>query len=497
MENSKRLKMTLLKKFRFVCGALVCATMLMHSTVADARVVLPHMIGDGMVLQQQSDVKLWGKAKPGSKISVAPTWKGGKYTATAQADSMWMVSVATPVAGGPYDIKISDGDGDPVTLNNVLVGEVWFCSGQSNMEMPMMGFDRQPLNGTNGVIAKSKSTTPIRIFSADRNGHGWVRTSAKTPQWDIPGQWWDNTPEHVANSSAVAYIFAQYLNDVLDVPVGIIVSTLGGSRIEPWISREGMEGFDGYKYDHLAPDAKANAWNDPCMLYNGKVAPFVNYGVRGFLWYQGESNRHNADIYDDLMAALAHDWRTRWGGGESMPFYFVEIAPYRYEGHDGTSSAYLREAQARALDKIPNSVIASTLDAGNYNFIHPVNKFPVGERLAWMALADTYGMTGFGSHSPQYESMEIKDGKIYINVKNAPNGLCPMWTSLSGFEIAGADRKFYPAFAEVEESTCRLAVSSKDVPQPVAVRYCFKNVPEMSVYNVPGLPLLPFRTDNW
>lgn len=478
-------------------GAVCAGAVLSFSQVAEAHVELPHVLADGMVLQQQTDVKLWGKAKPGSKVTVTPSWQKSKSTTVVSGDSLWSVNVATPSAGGPYEIKISDGDGEPVVLKDVLVGEVWFCAGQSNMEMPMKGFDRQPLKGTNGVIARSKPTTPIRVFTPDSKDGKWVRSSAKTPQTDVAGEWWTNTPDNVAHTSAVAYLFGQYLNDVLDVPVGLIVSSLGGSRIEPWMSREALAEFPGYTYDHLKEGAKDNAWNDPCLLFNAKVAPFTEFPVKGFLWYQGESNRHNADSYDRMMAAMAKDWRTRWGGGEDMPFYFVEIAPFRYEGNDGTSSARLREAQANAVKLIPNSGIASTLDAGNYNFIHPVDKFTPAERLAWMALADTYGMTGFGSRSPQYESMEIKDGKIYINVTGASNGLCPMWTSLSGFEIAGADRKFYPAFAEVEEKTCRLAVSAKEVPEPVAVRYCYKNVPEPSVYNVPGLPLLPFRTDDW
>ncbi len=481
-----------------VCGMLMAfAGIFGSASMAEARVVLPHVLSDGMVLQQQTDVKLRGKAKPGCKVEVKTSWNASKAVAKAGSDSLWCVTVSTPAAGGPYEINVSDGEGEPVVIRNVLVGEVWFCSGQSNMEMPMRGFDRQPLRGTNDVIARSKPSTQIRVFTPDSHNGRWVRSSAKTPQSDVAGEWWENTPDNVANTSAVAYLFGKYINEVLDVPVGLVVSTLGGSRIEPWMSRESMDEFSGYSYEHLENGAKENPWNDPCLLYNAKVAPFTDFPVRGFLWYQGESNRHNADNYANLMAAMVRDWRTRWGGGDGMPFYFVEIAPFRYEGNDGISAARLREAQSDALSIIPNSGIASTLDVGNYNFIHPADKFTPAERLAWMALTDTYGMTGFGSHSPQYESMEVKDGKVYINVKYAPNGLCPMWTSLSGFEIAGADRKFYPAFAEIEEKSCRLAVSSEVVKEPVAVRYCYRNVPDVSVYNVAGLPLLPFRTDDW
>lgn len=214
------------------------------------------------------------------------------------------------------------------------------------------------------------------------------------------------------------------------------------------------------------------------------------------LWYQGESNRDNAEEYERLFPAMIADYRARWGVGE-FPVYFVEIAPYEYEGNDGYSAARFRETQCRNWKDTPNSGMVSTVDIGNYNFIHPVNKKDLGMRLAWFALGQTYGRTGFGYASPVYDSMEKVDGKIYINMKNVQNGPCPMWTSLKGFEIAGADRVFHPAFAEVETSTCRLAVSSPEVPDPVAVRYAYHNVPEYSVYNIYGLPLVPFRTDNW
>lgn len=478
-------------------AALVIMMGMLSAQPAGAGIILPDIISDGMVLQQRCDVKIRGKATPDSKISVTPSWNNRVSAAHVGSDSLWCVTVATPEAGGPYVIDISGSDGSKVTLNNVLSGEVWFCSGQSNMEMPMRGFDRQPLDGTNAVIARAKASTPIRIFTPDSKNGQWVRSSAKTPQTDVAGEWWLNTPDNVANSSAIAYLFARYLNDVLDVPVGIIVSTLGGSRIEPWMSREALEGFEGYTYTHLDEGTETDPWSQPCLLYNAKVAPFTDYKVKGFLWYQGESNRHNPDTYDRLMASMVSDWRRRWDGGEDNPFYFVEIAPFRYEGDDKTSAALLRESQARALQLIPGSGIASTIDVGQYNFIHPTDKFTPSERLAWLALTDTYGMTGFGSHSPRYESMEVIDGKIYVNVTDAPQGLSPMWTSLTGFEIAGADRVFHPAFAEIEEKTCRLAVSSPDVPEPVAVRYCFSNVSQPSVYNVAGLPLLPFRSDDW
>ncbi|MBQ9668431.1 MAG: sialate O-acetylesterase [Prevotella sp.] len=462
---------------------------------AGAKVVLPSVLADNMVLQQQTEVNIWGKAAPGKTVTVSSTWSKQKYKTQAASDSTWLVRMQTPEAGGPYELTVSDGD--KLTLRNVLIGEVWFCSGQSNMEMLMRGFDRQPLtDGSNNVIARAKASTPVRMFLCDNDADGhWQRQWARTPQTDVKGRWCLNEPQNVALCSAAAYYFAQFVQEVLEVPVAVIVSTLGGSRIECWMQQSGPV---------TEPDVKQHA--TPGVLYNAKVAPFQNYAVRGFLWYQGESNRDNAKDYAHLMKTMVSQWREAWKskeaplgavGGAALPFYFVEIAPYDYEGADKTSSAYLREAQQRAAREIPNAAMISLLDAGNYNFIHPVNKRVVGERLALQALGRTYGRTGFGYEQPMYKDMELKDGKIYINVTGAVQGLCPMWTSLKGFEIAGSDRVFHPAFAEIETKSCRLAVSSKDVPEPVAVRYCFKNYAEASVFNIYGLPLAPFRTDNW
>lgn len=474
--------------------AALAATM-----VANAKVKLPSVMADNMVLQQQSDVNIWGKAAPGKTVTVTASWSKAKAKVTAANDSTWQVQVATPEAGGPYTLTISDGE--PVTLSNILIGEVWFCSGQSNMEMPMRGFDRQPLrDGSNSVIAHAKAATPIRMFIVDSNERGeWVRQWSRTPKDDMYGRWLTNEPEAVQGCSATAYYFAQNLQDILGVPVGVVVSTLGGSRIEPWISQEGLDQPMG---------EKSIERQTPHILYNAKVNPLIRFGVRGFLWYQGEANVNDASTYGDLMKKLVADWRSKFApvgqheaqgtlNASPKPFFMVEIAPYNYGNPDAIASALLREQQQRAAKEIENAGIISLLDKGVFNFIHPVDKKTVGERLALMALGKTYGCRGFGWEQPMYKDMEVKDGKIYINVTGAVRGLCPMWTSLKGFEIAGADKVFHPAFAEVETKTCRLAVSSKDVPEPVAVRYCFKNWAEASVFNIYGLPLAPFRTDNW
>ena len=447
---------------------------LAFSMKSEAKVTLPSILGDNMVLQQQAEVKLWGKARPNATVTVKTSWNGQTYKSSSDGKGGWSLTVSTPVAGGPY--KIIFNDGELLTLQNVLIGEVWFCSGQSNMEMPMGGFDRQPVRGTNDIIAKAKPSTPIRMYTTDSKDGRWVRQFSKTPVEDCQGE---------------------RLQEVLEVPVGIVVSTWGGSKIEAWMSRESIKPFSSIDLSILDNDAEVkNPTATPCVLYNGKIAPLTNFAVRGFLWYQGESNRDNADLYQSLMPAFVADLRAKWGRGE-LPFYLVQIAPFAYEGADGTSAARLREVQLQNMKDIPNSGMVTTMDVGHPVFIHPVDKETVGNRLAYWALAQTYGMKGFGYAPPVYKSMEIQENKIYINFYNAQRGLSPMWTSLKGFEIAGEDKVFYPAFAEIETTTARLAVSSDKVSHPVAVRYAYKNYVEASIFSIHGIPAAPFRTDNW
>lgn len=372
-------------KVKSLITFLLLVHFLSNSMPIEAKVKLPSVLGSNMVLQQQADVKLWGKAKENSSVTVKTSWNNKTHKTIADKQGNWLLKVSTPTAGGPYEITFNDGE--PLILKNILIGEVWFCSGQSNMEMPMNGFDRQPVQGTNNIVAKVKASTSIRIYNTDSEDGKWVRQFNKTPQEDCKGEWLENNPVNVSHTSATAYFFARYIQEVLEVPVGIIVSSLGGSKVEAWMSREAI-----------------------------------------------------------------------------TPFKSIDL---------------------------------STLDIGHPTFIHPTNKETVGNRLALWALAQTYGRQGFGYATPIYKSMEISDNKIYINVDNSQRGLCPMWTPLEGFEIAGEDKVFFPAYAEIETKTTRLTVSCEKVPHPVAVRYAYKNYTKASVFNVYGIPVAPFRTDSW
>ncbi|WP_300704844.1 sialate O-acetylesterase [Bacteroides sp.] len=474
---------------------LLSVSFLFVASTLEAKITLPSVLGNNMVLQQQTDVKLWGNAKENSPVRVKTSWNNKVYKTMSDNQGKWLLSVPTPTAGGPYEITFSDGE--PLIIRNILIGEVWFCSGQSNMEMPMSGFDRQPTQGTNDIIAKAKASNPIRIYNTDSENGKWVRQFSKTPQENCKGEWLESTPVNVSHTSATAYFFTRYIQEVLEVPVGIIVSSLGGSKVEAWMSREAITPFKSIDLSILDNDEPIkNITATPCGLYNAKIAPFTNFTIKGFLWYQGESNRDNVDLYRNLMPAFVKDLRSKWNIGE-FPFYFVEIAPFNYEGSDGTSAARMREVQQQNMKDIPNSGMVTTLDIGHPVFIHPTDKETVGNRLALWALAQTYGQQGFGYTTPIYKSMEISDNKIYINIDGAQRGLCPMWTSLEGFEIAGEDKVFYPAYAEIETKTTRLAVSCDKVPHPVAVRYAYKNYTKASIFNIHGIPVAPFRTDNW
>ena len=470
-------------------GTWLASFMLAVCLCAHAEVKLPAIFSDGMVMQQQTKANLWGTATPNKKITVTTGWNGKQYVATADKNGAWKLSVSTPEAGGPYSITFNDGS--KKTLNNILIGELWLCSGQSNMEMPMKGFKNQPVENANMDILRSKNPN-IRLFTVKR-------TSTFTPQTDVVGTWKEATPANVRDFSATAYYFGRLINEILDVPVGLVVAAWGGSACEAWmISLEG-----NWKYRLGAPMPAAPGQTafhyKPVGLYNAMIAPLLNYTVSGVIWYQGEDNWNRAHTYADMFTTLINGWRAEWKQGD-FPFYYCQIAPYDYgiiteKGKEVINSAYLREAQAKVEHRVPNSGMAVLLDAGMEKGIHPAKKQIAGERLALLALTKTYGIEGVNGESPYYKSMEIKNDTVIVSFERAK-----MWISgkncfeSKNFEVAGEDRVFYPAKAWIERS--KILVKSEHVPHPVAVRYGFKNYVEGDVY-CDGLPLGSFRSDNW
>lgn len=464
------------------------------AAVVRADVGLADVFGSNMVLQRECNVRIWGHADiANAKITITPSWSGKRYVAQSDSEGRWAVEIATPTAGGPYSVEVAEKGGERVVLENVLIGEVWICSGQSNMEMPMKGFPFQPTEGSTEAILTAKESTPIRMCTVARN-------VAREPIENCTLTWQANNPEAVASTSATAYFFAKRLQEVLDIPVGILVTCWGGTRVESWMNREALEGFEGMKYEMLDQLDKVKRPHDaPTGLYNAMIAPIKGFAARGFLWYQGESNRHNPPQYRQLMKNFVQMLRKEWGkSAEEMPFYYVQIAPYAYgDGPDGISSALLREVQLQGLEDIPNCDMAVTLDVGDATCIHPAKKQQVGDRLAYLALGSTYGYKAVNATAPTLKSTETKDGKMILYFNMDSLGINPLVPNLTGFEVAGVDKVFHPAKAKIYRNGRCVEVSAEEVPEPVAVRYAFKNVPEYSLFGAAGMPVSSFRTDDW
>lgn len=447
-----------------------------------AEIKLPAIFCDNMVLQQQTEVAIWGIANKNSTVKVSTSWNNKSYSTQSSKDGKWKLKVTTPKAGGPFELVISDGKA--LKLNNVLIGEVWVCSGQSNMEMPMKGLKNQPIIGSSDAILLS-SNPNIRLFTIKK-------ASSLEPKDDITGDWKLCEPENVYEFSATAYYFGLMLNKALNVPVGLINTSWGGTRIEPWISEIGCKNFDWVKIPEKKPVENLSQ-QTPTVLFNAMINPIVGYGMRGAIWYQGESNRNEPQYYQKLMPGLIENWRSLWGIGE-FPFYFVQIAPFDY-GLGGLNSAYLREAQLKASTAIPNIGMACIMDIGEKDCIHPANKEVGAKRLALLALTQTYGMKGISAKSPVLKEMKVSEGVVKLTFDNAPNGLTSYGKELACFEVAGANKRFFPANAFITGSG--ITVMSPLVSEPVAVRYAFKDFVVGDLFGTDGLPVSSFRTDEW
>lgn len=451
---------------------------LMTATGMAAKVKLPHVLSDGMVLQQKSEVKLWGTAREGRNVKVTTSWNNRDYTAKADSDGKWSVRVATPEAGHtPYNIVFDDGE--KTTLGNILIGEVWLCSGQSNMDMRVAGRYGDPVIGSLDAVATSGNPA-IRMFTVGAK-------MDNTPHDDCEGRWEEASSATVPGFSATAYFFARKLNEALGVPVGILHASYGGSRVEAWMSNGAAAQYKGM------PEVQ-----NASILYNGMMSPLVGYGIRGCLWYQGEANVDQPDLYTRLFPDMVKDWRGKWDVGE-FPFYYAQIAPNNYNKGEGKgkNSAYLREAQLKCLELIPNSGMIVLLDVGDAHTIHPMEKQTVGNRFAYMALGRAYGMKGFLTTGPLYRSVEADGNKLVVSFSEADKGMTSYRQPLTDFEVAGEDRVFHPARATFGKDMQTVVVSSPDVPRPVAVRYAFKDYVKGSLFNMWGLPASSFRSDDW
>jgi len=491
-----------MKKITIILATLVFATSV------SAKVNLPSIICDNMVLQQQTDAALWGKASPGKTVTVSPSWTQKKYQTKADNKTgEWLLRVTTPSAGGPYSIVFSDGE--EIRVSNVLIGEVWFCSGQSNMYMRMNGYPSSPVEGAAEAVNSAKATVPVRIYEP-------ACRMENRPVPTVEGRWEENTPNVVVRSSALAWFFATYLQQVLEVPVGIIVSSAGGTSIQCWIDRPTIESEFPNEYDLSILD-KQNPemnWATPCVLYNGQVAALQPYTFKGMLWYQGCSNRSDGrepELYTRLQTAYVKMMRDHFRNPDA-PFYFVQLSPFWCSDPDAFTTGYFLEAQQKCLETIPHSGMVTTTDLGIYANIHPSDKKTPARRLAYLALQNDYGIKPFDATAPTYESMKInqeptsrepvnipvKSITVYFKTYNSDmaDSVGPRGIDLEGFEIAGEDRVFHKAHAMAEWGR-DVTVWSEDVPEPVAVRYAFRNWGPGNLTNNFGIPAAPFRTDSW
>lgn len=473
-----------------------------------ADVKLPNIFSDHMVLQQGQENRLWGRDNAGQKISVSIAGKTVEATADAKGD--WSVMLPALGLGEPRTITVVGSS--TVEIKDVLVGEVWICSGQSNMQWNVAQSNDADLERLTANLPN------IRMINFPQVG-------TQEPIWSHDDRkWMVATPDTVNQFSAVGYYFAKQLNQSINVPIGMVNNAWGGSACEAWVNRDLMKSSPRYegllnrwikdekrfeelnaKTDRSDAETKEltnlrnqmNGNHRPGNIYNGVLKSHIGYGIRGAIWYQGESNAGRAYQYRDLFPFMIKDWRDEWGQGD-FPFYWVQLADWQSEqvGPEDSDWAELREAQTMTMDASPNSGQAVIIDIGEGKDIHPMNKEDVGRRLARWALAKQYNFN-IEYQSPRYDSMEQTSNAIVLKFKHVAGGWRPFDVKEPiGFTIAGEDKKFYTATAKILDDG-RIEVSSTSVPNPVAVRYAWANNPVCNMYSKVGLPLTPFRTDDW
>jgi len=463
--------------FSLAMPLAVCLVALCCTAPAAAEVSLPALFADHMCLQREIEIPVWGWAEQGEKVTV--TLGDNSAETTAGADGKWMVKLPKMAAGGPHTLTVKGAS--EIKISDVLVGEVWVCSGQSNMEWTMTR-----VFNPEEEIAQAKYPQ-IRLFKVGR-------ATPDEPAKDCEGQWAACSPQSVAGFSAVAYYFGRKLHEELDVPVGLINTSWGGTVCEAWTSAEKLKEEPDFDPIVKRGAASQGGPNRAGVLYNGMIAPLIPYAMRGAIWYQGESNLSRAVQYRKLFPTMITDWRERWGQGD-FPFLFVQLAPFRYRGQDQRNYAELCEAQRLTLS-LPNTGMAVTNDIGNLRDIHPKNKEDVGERLALWALAMTYEQKDLVHSGPLYKSMEVEGDKARIHFDHAGSGLASRdGEPLRDFMIAGKDQQFVPAEAKIDGET--VVVWSEAIREPAAVRFAWSDSAQPNLMNAEGLPASSFRTDKW
>ncbi len=455
---------------RFLLIAVVLSVFLQ---VAWSNISLPEIFSDNMVLQQKSDVVIWGWGKTGESVLIKADWMETGLTTKADTQGKWKILLKTPAAGGPYNIHIKGYN--ELTLKNVLIGEVWLCSGQSNMEMSA----QSGINNGEEEI-KNASYPEIRFFTV-------FQSTSIYPQDHFAGDWTACTPETMRNFSATGYFFARKLNKELGVPVGIINSSWGGTPAEAWMPENVIQNDNFLR--EAAARQKPVPWGpvEPGRIYNSMISPMVPFRIAGVLWYQGEANTINAYAYKELLTGLIKSWRSKWD--YDFPFYFAQIAPYRYEKQ--FEGVEVRDAQRRALE-VANTGMIVLSDIGDTLNIHPKNKQDVGLRFANIALNRYYQAMKTEDSGPLFKEMVIEKNKAVISFTHS-DGLYSAGKKLTCFEIAGDDKVFFPAEARIKGQ--QVIVQSKIVKSPSVVRFAWGNTATPNLFNGAKLPASCFITE--
>ena len=466
---------------------LICAILALIGLTANAKVKLPQFFSDNMVLQRQTECNIWGTTDQRKDIIIITSWDNEEYLAKTDKQGHFKIKVKTPEAGGPFNIAFSDGE-ELLVLDNIMIGEVWICSGQSNMEMLMKGYKAQPVEGATEELLSCKDDE-LRLFYAKR-------LASLEPQQDLAGSWQEADIASVREFSATAYFFGKALRKVLGVPVGLICTAFGGSACEAWMKADWLKAFPKVQQTITEEDVKKLQQRCPTALYNGQLKPLIGYGIRGAIWYQGEDNVPRYDFYAPLLSRMIQGWRSEWQQG-NFPFYYCQIAPFDYSVTDWAlyNSALLREQQAKVETMVDNCRMAVLLDTGIKDVIHPRKKRLAGERLAILALANTYEVKGLPDFAT-YKDVEFKNDTTVVSFDRSKEWVYFEHDGTSqNFEVAGDDKVFHPA-TKVWTNRNRVYVICNEVKSPVAVRYAFKDWVVGDLMH-DGLPVSSFRSDNW
>ena len=466
----------------------------MYSLFLILTLTLSHLFTDHAVLQQQTQVPVWGWGDPGKMVEVR--WDGKSYKTSVKADGSWRVEIPTGKADGTaYTLTVKSGK-ESLTVNDIVLGEVWICSGQSNMEMPVSGFGFQEVEGaTEAIMEAPETASQVRVFD--------IKTPKCTqPQADVDAAWAYSDGAVTAKTSAVGYFFAKRLSKSLGVPVGILVNAWGGSRIEPWMTREVIDAAgltEQELKDLYAVQEQPDRWPEtPELIWNGRVKPIAGYAAKGIIWYQGCSNMGQPHCYDKLQKAMVEFWRKEWG--RELPFIFTLLAPHDHGNSDGRWRAFFVENQLHTEEILDKSWAVCTETLGNKVTVHPAQKKEVADMMVQRALQNVYDIySGVSIELPRLKEVVFgEDGTAKVTLTQVWSNLMSISArDIIGFELAGEDRQFHLAKAQVDWDGGTILVRCPEVPRPVAVRYGWRNWMGANLQKSNGIPVPPFRSDDW